>query len=308
MVTSLQKLGHKVPYADANAPVEIYFSQPTWFDWTNPDAYHIAFTPWESSELPEGWLEPLNEADEVWTPSPLIAQWYKEAGVVKPIYVYEHGINDMWTPKKRNKNSRIKFLFIGDPAVRKNGQIAFEAFREAFGDRDDVRLTIKSYGESIIRVYQGRGARRSIIGLPHQMYSNVSMITENIPEDQLVALYHFNDCVVYPSSGEGFGLIPFQALATGMPTICTEAWAPYKRFLGPLALDSKLGDSPWPDMHPGKMFWPDFDDLVNKYKKTAEEFESLSDFYYNQAEQLHKEYDWLTLTENAFDHIVKMFG
>jgi len=42
-----------------------------------------------------------------------------------------------------------------------------------------------------------------------------------IPKHALVSLYENSHCMVYPTTGEGFGMIPFQAIATGMPTICT---------------------------------------------------------------------------------------
>src|SRR6476469_11222229 len=91
MIKALQRLGHEVPFADDTAPVEIAFCQPDYSEWSNPDAYHIQYTPWESDELPDGWVDAFNDnCDEVWTPSPLIAKWYREAGVEKPIYVYEH--------------------------------------------------------------------------------------------------------------------------------------------------------------------------------------------------------------------------
>ncbi len=57
-------------------------------------------------------------------------------------------------------------------------------------------------------------------------------------------MYHQHDVMIYPTYGEGFGFIPFQALATGMPVISTHEWADYKKYLGPLKLNSTLIDSP----------------------------------------------------------------
>ncbi|UVK61136.1 glycosyltransferase [Streptomyces phage Angela] len=298
MVRSLQKLGHKVPFADKHCKIEIFFSQPDYWEWSSQFAYHIGYTPWESTGLPSGWLEQMNLADEVWTTSELIRRWYSAAGV-KNVKVYPHGIDPQWTPKKRNVYSKMKFLHMGEPAPRKGGQMAVDAFRAAFGDNPDVELTLKAHRlNNARRIENGR-----ILG-PITDYSNVKLVTQELPEDHLVGFVKQHHVMVYPSWGEGFGLIPFQALATGMPTICTEKWAQYRSYLGPLGINSKLTESPWPGVHPGKMLEPSFDDLVDKYRYTYENFDALSNQFYAQAPKLHEEYNWETLTEAAFAHLI----
>lgn len=307
MVLSLQKLGHRVPYQSPSAPVEIFFSQPEFFDFTSQDQYKIGYTPWESTALPSGWLEGFEECDEVWTPSPLIAQWYKDAGVTKDVHVYEHGIDPVWKPKKRQDTGKIRFLHHGEPAPRKGGQLALDAFRAAFGNRDDVELTFKAHNYSLIRAFDRSG---SILGVPEDIYNNVHVYRQEFDlETQLIPLYHRNDVMVYPSYGEGFGLIPLQAMGTGMVTICTGAWAPYERLLEPeLKLNSTLGASPWEEMHPGNVFHPDFDHLVDLYRYTYDNFDSLKQRAYKRSFQVHQEYDWTRLTESAFGHIFDRFG
>lgn len=306
LVTSLQRLGHKVPFASPTAPVEIAFSQPDYSDWSNPDAYHIQYTPWESNQLPQGWLEAFNETcDEVWTPSPLIAQWYRDAGVKTPVYVYEHGIENIWTPKRRRRGEVLKFLHVGEPAPRKGGQMAFEAFKDVFGDRKDVSLTIKAWNRSTIRVRK----HGSILGNPHVVYKNVKTVYDEYTPEGMVGLFHHHDALIYPGWGEGFGLIPLQALATGMPTICTEAWAPYSQFLEPaLALGSRLVDSPWPHIHTGKMFEPSYDELKEALRFVDREYERVSGLAFRRSYKVIEHYDWDRLTEQAFDRIVTKFS
>lgn len=305
MCLALTKLGHSVPYCDDEAPVEIAFCQPDYSDWSNPTAFHIQYTPWESTELPRGWVDAFNDnSDEVWTPSPLVAEWYKEAVVERPIYVYEHGIDHDWKPKRRRRGDKLKFLHVGEPAPRKGGQMAYEAFRAAFGDREDVQLTIKAWGSSNVRVKKGG----HIMGLPHSRHKNIKTIYEDYSEFDMINLFHSHDALVYPGWGEGFGLIPLQALASGMPTIVTEAWAPYKRFVLPeLALSSRLVDSPWPQIHMGKMFEPSFDDLVNSYLWMDQNYDRAAGLSFRNSFQIHKEYDWVELTKNAFERIVKIY-
>jgi glycosyltransferase involved in cell wall biosynthesis len=54
--------------------------------------------------------------------------------------------------------------------------------------------------------------------------------------EELVNLYHRHHVLIYPTWGEGFGFIPAQALASGMPVITTYPWAEYKEFIGPLKI------------------------------------------------------------------------
>lgn len=302
MVRALQRLGHTVPFQDPDCKVQIHFSQPDFYEF-NPGQYRIGYTPWESTGMPDGWVRRFNELDELWTPSPLIAQWYADAGVKKDIRVYEHGVNSNWTSVHRKPQTKIKFLHVGEPAPRKGGDMTFKAFRAAFGDRTDVQLTIKSNGPSTIR-------DRSHYGRVMQPgdFSNVRLITSTLPEEQLVSLFHEHHALVYPGWGEGFGLIPLQAMASGMPIICTEAWAPYARFIPePLRLGSTLVNSPWPDMHPGQMFKPDFDQLVEQMLYVADNFDQLARESYIRSFKIKREYDWDYLTKNAFEHVVKKF-
>ena len=301
VVTSLQKLGHEVPFKDSTAPVQIHFSQPVWYDF-HPGQYKIGYTPWESSELPLGWLEEFNALDELWTPSPLIARWYREAGVEVPVKVYQHGVDPIWSAKRRKRGDKLKFLHLGEPAPRKGGQMAYEAFLDVFGKRDDVHLTIKAFGRNTIRA---KGLERS----PQNAHKNVSLITREYTEQELVFLHHNHDVLVYPGWGEGFGLIPLQAMATGMPTICTGAWAPYSDYLLPeLTLSSRLADSPWPQVHQGKMFEPSYDDLVNAYQILDQDFDHFAGRALRRSFDVRADYDWLKLTKDAFADVVEKFS
>lgn len=302
---SLQNLGHEVSFHDESADFQMNFCQPTLYS-NFANQYSIGYTPWESSSLPKGWLKGFDSVDEVWTTSQKCKEWYEAAGVTKPLYVYEHGIEDVWEPKQRKSKDVVKFLHLGEPAPRKGGQIAFEAFKKAFGAQDDVHLTIKAHGHSTIRAYAStfhRGGPRSILGLPHEVYKNVTLVDDTLSLEELVGLYHSHHALVYPSWGEGFGLIPLQALATGMPTICTGSWAPYERFLGDLSLNSREVSSKWPDIHPGMMSEPDVDHLVELYRYTYNNYESLSKKFFDNAETVHSEYNWDRLTESAFRHL-----
>lgn len=300
IINTLKSLGHTVEYSRYDFDLQFNFSQPTWYKY-HKDQYKIGYTPWESSELPPGWRDRMNENDEIWAPTEKVIEWYAEAGVNVPLKVYEHGINPIFTPKKRATNKKIKFLHIGEPAPRKGGQMALDAFRAAFGNQDDVELTIKSWKGSLVRAY---GIDGGLMG-PPTSFNNVKLLDGSVPTDQIVSMYHNHHCLVYPSWGEGFGLIPLEAIATGMPTICTSAWAPYKEFI--LGIDSSVAQSPWPRLHSGNMFEPDFDHLVERYRQVYENFDSLANKFYARSWSVHERFNWEHLTKNAFKELAEKF-
>lgn len=302
---SLKKIGHELTFDDKTAGFQIDFCQPNLYKFYEGQ-YRIGYTPWESTVLPDGWMEGFNSVDELWTTSNQCKEWYQNAGFSGEIRVFLHGIDQIWTKKARKPQKKLKFLHIGEPAPRKGGQMAMEAFVKAFGANTDVELTIKAQGHSTVRAYASdvyRGGPRSILGLPHEVYRNVTLLTDNLSLDDLVRLYHEHDVFVYPSWGEGFGLMPLQALATGMPTICTGKWAPYEQKLRDLSLNSTVQQSPWPIIHPGDMLKPDIHHLIELYRHCYNNWTNLSEQFYNQADSVHEEYNWDRLTAEAFEHL-----
>ncbi len=305
IVESLKSLGHTVPYSYPKAPVQLNFSQPTNFK-LHKDQYQISYTPWESTKVPDSWKLKMLACDEIWTTSDWCANVFEDNGL-KNVKVYPHGISDIWKPVKRRSSNVIKFLHIGEPAPRKAGQMVVDAFTQLYGNNPAYSLTIKAYKDNTTRIYNNY-IDKQIIGLPNTIYNNINIITEELSESQLLQLYHDHDVLVYPSYGEGFGFIPLQALATGMPTICTSGWAHYENFLGPLKLKSKLIDSPWPHPHEGKVFEPDYQHLLELMREVAIDFPAYAGYYYAQSTKIHQNYNWIQLTEKSFDHIFKKFS
>lgn len=301
IIKSLQTLGHAVQYDWAQAPVQISFCNPYQYRF-NDGQYKIGYTPWESTTVPEPWLEHMNGCDEIWATSDWVANVYDFAGVKPPIHVYEHGVDPIWQPVERKPSGVVKFLHIGEPALRKGGQMALDAFREAFGDREDVHLTMKYYYQNHLRFYQPGGFGR----VDNGTFNNVTFLGDNLQKAELLKLYADHDVMVYPSYGEGFGFIPLQALATGMPVISTTGWAPYKKFIPPLDIPARMDRSIW-SVHPGNVFYPDYQSLVRLYKFAVKNIDEFSVSYYEQAPKVHAEYNWLDSTERAWSHVVERF-
>ena len=85
------------------AKIGISFVQPDNYKFGKKQ-YKIGYTPWESTGIFPSWEEPLRSGiDELWTTSQWCADMFRNH-TDKPIFVYEHGIEDEWIPMKRNRN------------------------------------------------------------------------------------------------------------------------------------------------------------------------------------------------------------
>lgn len=296
IMNSLTRLGYDWSENAEDADVEFWFNQPRWWN-PSPDKYTIGYHPWESTLLPPGWADIMNKCDEIWTPSPIIADWYhRYSGITRPVYVFEHGVSPIWAPHKRAVDGKFKFLHSGGEAVRKGMKEVLTAHRQEFGHLQDIELNLKMTSE---------GWRVS--GWP-----NVNIVPDSIELNELVKLYHDNNVYVYPSWGEGFGLTPLQALATGMPTITLSSWAPYARFLDPnLIVESELSGPPeghilyglWREIHPGMMWKPDVASLQRAMRYAYENYDDCVEFAMSQTDEISEYYDWDRLTEEAFKNL-----
>jgi len=284
---SLVELGHEVSWRNPTADVEINFIQPEKWHWSGP--YRIAYLPWESTGFRPGWIESLNSVDEVWTPSPVIKQWMVDAGVTKDVKVYQHGVESLWEPFQRPTSGTFKVLHHGAEALRKGGGETMRAFMSTLWD-EDATLVMKM----ALKQMQVHDTK------------HIEIVKKVLPIDELVKLYQSCQLLCYPSWGEGFGLAPLQALATGSPVLVTDGWAPYHNFLTESeVIKSELVDSPWPNHHPGKMFQPDMDDLMDKLKWQFDNRDNMSDLAYQRAGKVHAEYNWTELTRQAFSHLTQ---
>lgn len=285
---SLATLGHDVQWRNPDADVEINFIQPDHWHWSGPK-YRIGYLPWESTRLKEGWVETINnEVDELWTPSPVVARWMLSEGVGCPVKIYQHGVDPIWSPIYRAATeARTRFLHHGAEALRKGGNDTISTFFSNFGDKH-ATLVMKMI-------------------LQHFNIHNTDSMhihKTKIPLEELVALYHGVDAMVYPSWGEGFGLVPLQAMATGMPVLITRGWAPYEYLLDDDSLiDSELTESPWQAQHPGKMFKPNLDDFADKWLAMFNDYENYSKRAYDLTSRVSMDYSWLELTRQAFAHL-----
>ena len=278
IIKSLESVGHVL--TDENPDVHFNFNQPQYGRYS--DGFDILLFPWESTLPDDGWMKHLSVYDELWVPS----EWQRSIvhGWGFTPYVYEHGVDPVWEPRYRVPVDKVIFFMQGFEALRKGGRETVFAFNEAFRHNDDVELWIKTKTQNMPRVFP-----------------KIRFFEDDMTEKELVNLYHQAHVMVAPSYGEGFGIPSRDALATGMPLIHTRGFAPYENFIDDrLLIDSDLIESPWPKVHPGHMYQPNVDHLIEIMRHVYDNYQSYSESTFLQAPAVHRRYDWDLLTDNAF--------
>lgn len=287
IMTTLAKLGYPV-VRNRKSAVEITFAHPAFYQFIGETSYKVGYTAWESTKLQSGWDKKLEVIDELWVPNTFCKNVFSEH-FDKNIRVFPHGISENFTPVKREVKDKFIYLHMGFPAVRKNLKDAVNSFLENFAGREDVELWIKGYDTSTIFTTE----------------KNIKLISGSLPYDEIVKIMHQANAMIYPTWGEGFGLIPLQAMATGLPVILTDGWADYQYLANDLIVDTTLEESPWQKIHPGAMFKPNYETLVQKVSEVYNDYNRHSQNFYNNTEHIHNEWSWNNKVETHFNEFLQ---
>lgn len=296
-IKALQESGVKVAYDSKDSRCHISFIQPEFYSG-NLDQYRVGYTPWESSVVPDGWKDIMPQMQEIWTPSQYCVDIFEENKLNKIIRKVPHGIDpEIWKIQNRYLTDKFIFLHIGGPTARKGGQRVVDAFLDLFDGNDDVMLILKSNENTECRFYENGVDFKSAAYHPQ-----IASIGYQVSTEDLVKIYNKAHCLVYPTNGEGFGLIPFQGIATGLPTIVTNATACADFAEMSVPLNSK--PAPGVGVHLGDWVDPDLDDLRDKMKYVYDNFNDVKEKTLHSARVIHNTQTWYHVAQQ----IVQIFG
>ena len=300
---------------DPAAQIQMFYMEPEWhhpvtgLDFRQPGfkkhhdhQYKINGTYLEATKVWDWWIPTMKTFDEIWVGNQFSVDAIRNSGIDTPTYVFELGVDDMWKPFKRGGRDKIRFLHVDSGSQRKRADLVEKAFLNLFKNNNDVQLTLKYHGT-------GESAGYSVMNLFEENYgSNIFKIFKTLSQEEMVQLYYKHDILIYPTEGEGFGLIPLQALATGMPTISTSRWCSYEKYLGDNIIESTIGKTQHSGYHTGDVILPDFDSTVELMKNAVDNFDAQCDFYYNQAPEVIKEYNWQKQCNKMLNGLIKRVG
>lgn len=296
-IRALQENDVRVSYDNRETKCHISFIQPEFYSG-NLDQYRVGYTPWESSVVPESWKEIMPQMQEIWTPSQYCVDIFEENKLNKIIRKVPHGIDpELWKIENRYLTDKFIFFHVGGPTARKGGQRVVNAFLDLFDGNEDVMLVLKSNEDTECRFYENGVDFKSA-----SYHPQIAVINYQISEEDLVKLYNRAHCLVYPTNGEGFGLIPFQGIATGLPTIVTNATACADFADLSVPLDSK--PAPGVGVHLGDWVEPDPDDLRDKMRYVYENYNEVKEKTLQSAHMIHSTQTW----SHVARQMIEIFG
>lgn len=218
----------------------------------------MAYTMYESTKLPAGWVKFLNDhVSVVLVPSVFCETVFKKSGVRGPIFVLPLGIDtEKIKPIPKSQMMGIYvFMWLGvalDMGGRKGVDVVIRAYKELRKEGKlgkDSRLILKYKPEK--DALTGKKLVRDF-SIDHvETNDGIIYIQRIMTDDEMKDLYAKIDCCVNPTHGEGFGLIPLEQMALGKPVIVPNWSMPYLKsntFIG-AEYDLKRSPVTWNHTH-----------------------------------------------------------
>jgi len=195
-------------------------------------------TMFESTQVPDEFDSAFGRADVLVVPTTFCKRIFRAMpSAPKRIEVCPLGIEtDLFRYRRRRpKPGRFRWLMVCAPNPRKWSifEDAFGYLRQRYGDA--VELYVKTTACAVQRgaadmVQAGLGDGFAIERTPageiiRGVGRNAGWIIDNrrLPREELAALYYEADGFMALHMGEGFGLTPLEAQATGLPVVVTGA-------------------------------------------------------------------------------------
>jgi len=189
-----------------NASVCVYMNPPHLNETRKVGQYRAAFTMWESDKVPDRFIHWFSKYDQIIAPcqhnADLFSKHHSNVSYV-PL-----GIDtSYWKPIKREANSTFRFHAGGSGWQRKGLDIVVKAFQQLKLPNAELHIKAPPHAKDTPEEVNGE---------------NIYLHRQWVTQDEMRTWLNQADCYVAPSRGEGFGLIPLQTIALGIPTIISD--------------------------------------------------------------------------------------
>jgi glycosyltransferase involved in cell wall biosynthesis len=162
---------------------------------------------WETNWLPPEFSDYLQNFNKIIVPS--LHNWELFSQFHDEVHMIPLGVDrTIWHPEDRPANNKFKILCGGSEWYRKGLDVVLEVFNKL--QLPDTELHIKIVPPHLFA--------------PKDLeFPNVIVHREWLTVEQERDLVRSADCFISVSRGEGFGLMPLQAISAGVPTIISDA-------------------------------------------------------------------------------------
>jgi len=221
MRAALEQIADVTP----EAPVAVHFCVPSLFK-PLPGKKNLLFTMYESARVPDEWPEGFARADAVVVPSVFCRDIFRPH-TDKPIYVCPLGVDlATYTYKKRQwpkPGETFRWLYVGAPNQRK-WSLLEDLYRHLLRRMERTELYIKTTNARLqsIDMLAQAGTLDSFDGeVVKGDGGRFTVDNRFLSAIQMRDLYWSAHGFIFPTVGEGWGLTPLEAQATGLAPIVT---------------------------------------------------------------------------------------
>ena len=229
------------------AHVALWLSTPPHVHGYYEGQFPAIFTMWESTEIPEGFRHNLHHFERIFVPSVQNKEIYSVYH--KDVRVIPLGVDGKWGFRRRPTINRDFVFLTAGYGTRKGCPQVAAAFLKVFPNGMGPR---------------GGPIPKLICKTQDDIHGpGITVINKKLDGPAERNLYATAHCYVSGSKGEGWGLMPLQAIAQGCPTILGDAHGHHAFAHLGTGLDTH------PYKCPGATFWgdggewwePDFDQM-----------------------------------------------
>lgn len=182
----------------------------------------VGYWAWELSVVPPEWKWGTACVHEIWAPTRFVADAIAARMKNVTIRILPHPVacgvassSIIRTDRHPRPFTALVVFNMGSSMERKNPLAAIAAFQQAFGNRSDVRLIVKTSNPELFP----EGWRRLRAAVASA--DNITLIDRTLKPHQLAELYAASDCLLSLHRSEGFGLVLAEAMLHGVPVIAT---------------------------------------------------------------------------------------
>lgn len=309
-------IGKKIDYN-----INIIHTTPEfWGKHKEAGKINIGYTIWETTKLHPKWPGYINDnVDAIMVGSEWNVGVFKDSGVTVPISVVPHGIglheleNIELFDVKGVSDETYMFYSVFQWTERKHPLALIKAYWYAFQGKEDVALVLKTY-RSDYSDGEKDAIRTTIRRLksvtPFDDYPPIYLIPNMLSNEEILGLHSRGDCYISLDRGEGFGLSPFTAGASGNPIIVTgfggstEYAKEDNSYLVNYSLTPVFG-MPWSPWYRGDQLWAEPDikhgsDLMRHVFGNQEEAKEVG---YKLKKDIYKNFAWEVIGQKIINCI-----
>ena len=279
----------------------------------------IAYTVWESTEMPEGFFNQLLKFDYLW----VATEWHKEVVVnqgypKQKVFVVNEGVSneffgDVDIPNNVNeeyKDGRFKFLFFGRWDYRKSVPEIINSFLKAFSNNEPVDLIL-----SADNPYAVDGMNTTEQRLLHYGYNDPRIKVKHfVSREEYVAYLKKGNVLITCARSEGWNIPLIEAMAAGTPVIYS-GWGAQLEFAYakgnpvkikeelPANIGAKLG---FAGDTPGLYAEPDYDDLISVLRDCYVNYKQRKECAVLEKNYIINNFNWENIGKKGYDTLLSV--